>query len=408
MKIGINASFLAKPMTGIGQVTTNFLKELVEFPTRLPDRQVSNFQFSHGDSSFKFQDTHFILYCQEEPKFDFELPENFEIRVFLPWWKRDDVIRQWLWERELAREAMQDGCEVFFSLYQSATVFNLQPGAVRHVMLVHDLIPKLFPEYLGKWSNRFHYRAILKAITQATALIAPSETTREDIVRLLGIEDRRITTTPLGVEARFFDRLDETELAETLKRYNLTPGYLYHGGGLEVRKNTEAVLNAYVALCKENGEEKKIPPLVISGRIYAASNPLATPVVSLIETLGLVDQVKLLGLVPGEDLPALYQGAKMFLFPSRYEGFGLPVLEAYASGTPVITTQAGSLRELITQGEALVIENRKESASELQTHMKELLTQPDLAETLRARAQLRARDFSWEQFTQGVMRTLLQ
>lgn len=409
MRIGINASFLAKPMTGIGQVTTNFLKELVEV-------QISKIKNQKEDSNTQLQksDLKFILYCQEEPRLDFELPENFEIRVFFPWWKRDDVIRQWLWERQLAHEALKDGCEVFFSLYQSVTVFpratsyQLPATSLKHVMLVHDLIPKLFPEYLGKWSNRFHYRAILKAITQATTLITPSETTRDDIIRLLGVAASCITVIPLGVEARFFDHLGEAALGEALKRYNLTPGYLYHGGGLEVRKNTEAVLNAYAALCKENGGEKKIPPLVISGRIYAASNPLATPVVSLIETLGLVDRVKLLGLVPGEDLPALYQGAKMFLFPSRYEGFGLPVLEAYASGTPVITTRAGSLRELITQGEALAIENRKESASELQTHMQELLTQPNLAETLRARGQSRARDFSWEQFTQGVMRTLLQ
>lgn len=413
MKIGINVSFLSKPMTGIGQVTANFLRELVEF-------SISHSQFPNNDQKPKAQQAEFILYCQEEPKPDFELPENFKIKVFLPWWKRDDVIRQWLWERQLAREAVEDGCEVFFSLYQSATVFNpqptthnrqpithnLSPRMVRHVMLVHDLIPKIFPEYVDKWSNRLHYRAILRGIRAATHVITPSVATKHDIEATLGRAATDITPIALGVEERFFQKLGEHGMQEVLERYQLTPGYLYHGGGLEIRKNTEAVLRAYARLV--HNHVPNVPPLVISGKVHAESNPLATPVKRLIEELGLGERVKLLGLVPTVDLPALYQGARMFLFPSRYEGFGLPVAEAFASGTPVITTTAGSLAELVGDGAALTVTVGPEMDEAVARAIDTLLGDPTLCDRLRQRGRERLQGMSWSAFTKRVMQLLLQ
>lgn len=224
MKIGINVSFLGKPMTGIGQVTTNFLRELASLSVKegilnSPERVV-------------------YLYCQEAPVLDFELPKNFIVKVFLPWYRRNDVIRQWLWEKQLANEAAKDGCDVFFSLYQSATVFSSK--GIRHVMLVHDIIPKLFPGYLKKWSHYWHYRAIMRGMQKAVALITPSETTKQDIIRELSISPQNIQVVPLGVNAQFFESFTDETLRKNLKRYQLDPGYLYHGGGLEVRKNTEA------------------------------------------------------------------------------------------------------------------------------------------------------------------------
>ena len=386
MHIGIKASFLAKPMTGIGQVTTNFLKELV--------RSQSN------DVKLIF-----TLYCQEEPKLDFRLPDNFKMKVFLPWWKRDDVIRQWLWEKQLAQEAVHDGCDVFLSLYQSATVFS-RSKIIRHVMLVHDMIPKLFPEDLNKWISRLHYRQIEKAISQVVHVLTPSETTKQDIVRLLNISEVNITVAPLGVDKRFFKRVDVATLEQHLKRYNLVPGYLYHGGGLEVRKNTEAVLRTYAMLVGENFSS--LPPLVISGKVHAETNPLATPVQRLIRELGLEGHVRLLGLVPEADLPFLYQGARMFVFPSRYEGFGLPVLEAFASETPVITTRAGSLAELTSQGEALVIKNTTYSEGELKEYIQKLLIQPELSVILKTRGLARAKNYLWEAFAERVCQALIQ
>lgn len=387
MRIGINASFLAKPMTGIGQVTREFLERVVNDP-----------QF-HTEEWFLYTDGELT----EEQKRS--IPKaNWQWRPITTWWKRQDIPHQYLFESQ-ALPCVVDGdnIDVFLSLYQSATVL---PEGIRHVMLVHDVIPKLFPEYLNKWTSRFHYERVCRAITKATLLLTPSQTTKNDLVALFGIDKDRIAHIPLGVDERFAEHLDPAILRENLKRYELAPGYLYHGGGLEIRKNTEAVLRAYAALVQENFS--MLPPLVISGKIHAETNPLATPVKRLIQELQLEDKVKLLGLVPEADLPVLYQGASMFLFPSRYEGFGLPVLEAFASGTPVITTTAGSLKELTDQGEAFLIQNAAQSDQEIKEAVKQLLTQPSLALGFRTKGLERAKQYTWEHFTETTMKTLLQ
>lgn len=408
MNIGIDASFFRKPMTGIGQVTAHLLRNLVEFQHTNLSFGRGDFKFQNENTTLAFQDLNFILYCQAPPQLDFELPHNFQVKVFLPWWKRDDVIRQWLWERQLAQEAMRDACDVFLSTYQSATVFKDQSSKniPKHVMFVHDLVPKLFPEYLTKWSQRWHYRALERGIQQANALLVPSQATKDDIVRCLGYDSEKIHITPLGVDQRFSSRLTETDLRERLKKYDLVPGYLYHGGGLEIRKNTEFVLRAYQALRHELGD--LLPPLVISGKVHADSNPLATPVIRLIAELGLQNAVKLVGLVPDEDLPALYQGAKIFVFPSRYEGFGLPVLEAMAAGVPVVTSDAGSLKELVTNESAVVLSHAELSQKTLKEAWHSLLRDEELQETLRERGFQTASMYSWKKFAEQVIIYLVQ
>lgn len=386
MRIGINASFLGKPMTGIGQVTREFLKQLAK--------------------SQEFSQHEWYLYTDGE--LNEELKQgideaNWQWRTVKTWWSRQDIPHQYLFESEaLPRAVDGDKIDVFLSLYQSATVL---PKEIHHVILVHDLIPKIFPEYLNKWTSRFHYRKVQKGIKMATAIVVPSATTKSDVSNFLKIPVEKITITPLGVDKRFFEHLDEALLRQALKKYDLVPGYFYHGGGLEIRKNTEAVLRAYTDLVRENSS---LPSLVISGKIHVETNPLATPVERLIKELHLEERVKLLGLVPEEDLPFLYQGATMFLFPSRYEGFGLPVLEAFASGTPVITTEAGSLKELTDRGEALLIHNVAQAHEEIKVSMKKLFTGPELALQLRMKGLERAKEYSWENFAGAMLQALLQ
>lgn len=384
MKIGINVSFLAKPMTGIGQVTKEFLKTLAEHP-----------DFKHHQW---YLYTDGVLAPTEKP---LALPANCTRREVRTWWPRQDIPHQYWFEKYSLPHALQaDVLDVFLSLYQSATI--LPPG-IRHVMLVHDLIPKLFPEYLEKWSSQFHYRAVLTAIQQATLLLTPSEATKQDLVREVVRTPATIESIPLGVNQQFWQKFDAKTLRHRLGLYQLEPGYLYHGGGLELRKNTETVLRAYRQLLDARGTT--LPPLVISGKVYAATNALATPVKGLIQELQLEGRVKLLGLVPSADLPVIYQGAKLFLFPSSYEGFGLPVVEAYASGVPVITTEAGALKALVSEGEALMVPPGESQA--LAQAMASLLDDPSLAAALVAKGSVTAGRHTWSAFAEGVLRALI-
>lgn len=400
MKIGIDASFLRKSGTGIGQVTKSFLQALTK-PSFFGGPGKS-WQFLAG-----LQEAEFILYT-EEP-IDMKLPDLFAVRSFLPrWWKRDDIARKLLWEKQVAREALKDGCDMFISLSQSATVFPIShlsslTSQFQHVMVVHDIVPRLFPEYIRKISQKIHWRAIERGIRNADHIVAISSSTKHDLMTQLGIAEEKILVAYIGLSPAFENVCTEEKVDLVLAKYHLDRGYLYHGGGLEVRKNTESVLRAYAKLCSEfqiPNTKYQIPKLVISGKIHTKSNPLATDVEGLIEELGLGERVRLLGFVPDEDLPALYRGAIFFVYPSLYEGFGLPPLEAMSQGTPVIVSNTSSLPEVC--GDAAVYVDPNDSDG-IEKQMQILLHDAPRQTELGMKGFARVKQFSWEQFMKAVL-----
>lgn len=396
MKIGINASFLRKPGTGIGQVTTNFLKKLVELT-------VNNKQLTEHE---------FVLYCEEKPELDFVLPENFHICVFLPTWKRDDILRKILWERRVAYRAKKDGCDAFLSMYQSSTIFHKtatkKQKAIRHIMFVHDIIPRIFPEYRRNTRQEIYWRRVEKGIGMADHIVAISKHTKNDLVRELSIVEEKIDVVHLDVNPQFHAVLSPEMIAAVLKKRDLIPGYIYHGGGLEIRKNSETLLRAYKQLTI-NSQQKttndEIPPLVISGKIFDTKNKLATDIQGLIQELQLEKKVKLLGFVPDEDLPALYAGSLFFVYPSLYEGFGLPVLEAMRMGVPVLSSQASSLPEV---GGDAVLYTDPQNEKEMEQQMERLVFDETLRKTLVAQSSLQAVQFSWEECMQKVFALIVK
>lgn len=384
MTIGIDASFLRKPGTGIGQVTRSFIWSLAKNPETHAHR--------------------FILYLEAGAN-ELVLPAHFRQRVFLPPWKRDDLVRRWLWERQLAREAERDGCESFLSLYQSGTRLS---QTIRHVMVVHDIIPRLFPQYQSNRRQAFYWKTVERGITAAGHIVAVSEHTKRDLIRELHLPTERIRVVSPDT-APIFSTLPPAEtIARVLKKYGLVKGYLYHGGGLEVRKNTEALLRAY-ALLRDREKTGRLPGalplLVISGTIFPKTNRLATDVRGLIATLGLEKRVRLLGFVPEDAVPALYAGAIFFVYPSLYEGFGLPVLEAIKMGVPVLASNVAALPEV--GGEAVLFANPRQ-ITEIASCMERLLTDETLRRQLIAKGQARAHHFSWQHFTASVFRLLTQ
>ncbi len=400
MKIGINASFLRKPGTGIGQVTTNFLQKLVEY-------YVSSSTYQEN-TKYILHDTKYILYT-EEP-ITFPLPANFENKHFLPrWWKRDDVPRKWLWERELSKHAAEDGCDVLLSLYQSATDFHAtcvmpHDTPVRHVMIVHDIIPKLFPQYLGKWSQRHHWKAVERAIERADHIVTVSEATKSDLIWKFSLPANRISVAHPDASPHFSEVPSEAKVASVLEKYQLNPGYIYHGGGLEVRKNAEGLLRAYKQRTMNSEQRTEMPKLVISGKVHTKSNKLATDVEGLIQELGLEEHVKLLGFVPDEDLPALYRGALFFAYPSFYEGFGLPALEAMRMGTPVLASDVSSLPEVC--GDAALYCD-PEKIDSIQAGIERFISDAALRQKLSEKGMEQAAQFSYDAFVSHIIGTLV-
>ncbi len=391
-KIGINVSFLRKPATGIGQVVFNYLKVLNKNP-----------------QNFKF-----YLYAEEKLPKDLNLTKNFREQIFLTPYKRDDLIRKIWWEKFLLPQKIkQDNCSAFISLYQCPTIL---PKNVKHTMVVHDIIPKLFPEYLNNWRKKLYWKLTERAIKRADKIIAISECTKNDLVKHLQVPAEKIEVRYLDVDEIYKKEVDENESVRVLQKYNLEKGYIYFGGGLEKRKNVKTLLKAYERLMNfefqilnfnSNSDDRisktsqtqntkhKIPKLVVSGKLMPELAPLVTDVEKLVKELGLEDKVRLLDFVPQEDLPALYKNAQMFIYPSLYEGFGLPVLEAMNCGTPVICSNASSLSEV--GGEAVEYFNPRD-AEELAKKIKLLLNNENLRQEFIRKGKERAKKFSWEEF----------
>lgn len=390
MKIGINASFSRKSNTGIGQVTINFLKKLIE---------------NHESGIMNHE---FVLYLEEDV--DLKLPNNFTKKVFLPIWKRDDLIRKIWWEKKLLpKKVKEDNCDVLLSLYQCPTVLS---DVAVHIMLVHDIIPELFPEYLNNSRKKKYWRLTKEAIQEADKIVAISSRTEKDLIQHLGIEPERISINHIDVDDIYKKEVSEDpakggsalggKSKKVLGKYNLKSGYILGGGGLEIRKNVEGLIRAYGFLLESNKKThliKDFPQLVISGKLMPQLAPLVTDAEKLVKELNLTAQVKLLDFVPQEDLPALYKNALMFVYPSLYEGFGLPVLEAMNMGTPVITSKKSSLPEV---GKDAVLYCDPEDLDDMGMVMRNVILHEHLREELRRRGKERAQNFSWEKFVEKM------
>jgi len=252
------------------------------------------------------------------------------------------------------------------------------------VVTVHDLgflhVPESFPLAL-----RVALRVLVpRSMARASRIITDSEFACRDIVARYAIRPEKVAVIPLGVDARF---RPSGETLSVLGRYGLRPGFLFSLGRLNRRKNLERLLQAYARL-RTGGVSDA--PLVIGGKPdYGVDEVLRRA-----ELSGDASGVRFAGLIPDEDLPAFYSAAACFVYPSLFEGFGLPVLEAMACGTPVVTSNRTALPELVGDA-ALSVD--PSSVEALAGAMTRVLTDHDLAAELRRCGLDRSRRFSWRE-----------
>lgn len=257
------------------------------------------------------------------------------------------------------------------------------------IVTVHDLIPLLFPEYRATVGARL-YTALVRAATPGAAhILTDSEASRRDVLARLKLPPERVTAVPLGVSARFTPRPDPIADARARNRYDLPPAYVLYLGGFDRRKNIETLLAVYTWAREAVGENF---PLVIAGRLPDRPGRLFVDPRPLARAWGIEDVVRTIGPVAEEDKPALYRGASAFLYPSRYEGFGLPVLEAMACGIPVVASEIPALVELVGDAAYLL---PPEDARGMAGALISVLVDSDLGRTLRERGLRRAAAFTW-------------
>ncbi len=265
-------------------------------------------------------------------------------------------------------------------------------GARHFVITVHDLNFLYYPQFLTAESRRYYNDQIAWAVARADHILAVSQTTRTDLIRLLGVPPEKVTVVYEGVSPAFRP-LPPDETRRILARYDLTPGYLLFVGTLEPRKNLPGLLTAYRILL-DRGETRA--PLVLVG----SKGWLYEETYRHMAALHLENAVRFIHHVPDEDLPAFYSGAVLLAMPSFYEGFGLPALEAQACGTPVVISDRGSLPEVA--GAAAVTVN-PDSPEEIANGIARVLGDPALQATLRAAGLAHAARFTWEETARGVL-----
>jgi glycosyltransferase involved in cell wall biosynthesis len=258
------------------------------------------------------------------------------------------------------------------------------------VVTIHDLIPLLLPAYRGSRQVQLYMRLAAAGARRARAVIADSRHSRQDIIEHLGIPPERVTVTYLAASPHFGPRNAEV-IAEVRGRFRLQRPYIFYIGGFDARKNVEMVVRAFAAATQ--GWEDP-PQLAIGGRLPDGRNPLFSDVNQLIVDAGVAGDVALLGAVSDDDKAALMAGSAAFVYPSRYEGFGLPPLEAMQCGAPVIASRATCIPEVV--GDAGLLVDPDDLPGWVGA-LRSVLTDAGLAESLRRRGVERARRFTWEQ-----------
>jgi glycosyltransferase involved in cell wall biosynthesis len=255
---------------------------------------------------------------------------------------------------------------------------------VPYVLTIYDMSLVLYPETQTR-RNRILVGSILpKLARNAKAVLVPSEVSRQHVVALLGVEPARVHMTSGAVTAHYRPVQDASDLDRVQRRYAIRTPYVLAVGTLEPRKNLRRLILAFARLRRDGRDEH----LVLTGQLGWKYDEMF----AVREREHLKDVVHVIGYVAEADLPAIYSGASVLAFPSLYEGFGLPALEALACGTPVVTSRNSAMQEIAADAAVYV---DAEDADSIAQGLANVLDRPELRERLRAEGLQRAARFTW-------------
>jgi glycosyltransferase involved in cell wall biosynthesis len=263
----------------------------------------------------------------------------------------------------------------------------------RSVVTIHDCIHLQFPEYLPHRLGYAYARtALWLAAHRSSRVLTVSEASKRDILRYFSVPESKIHVIYNAIDERFNEAPPADEVERVRERYQLNDPFVLYAGNIKPHKNLERLIEAFYLLRRQELEHVKL--LIIGDEIskYATLR-------RAVHRYKLHKHVRFFGFVPDKTLAVLYRLAAVFAFPSLYEGFGLPPLEAMASGTPVVTSNVSSLPEVVGDAALLIDPN---DAAAIADAMRRVLTDPALRDDLRARGFVRVRDFSWERSVRRV------
>lgn len=255
-----------------------------------------------------------------------------------------------------------------------------------NVVTLHDVIPYVMPETVDRAHLDYTFKKTPYIVQNATQIITVSNYSKSDIQRYFGVSDDKITVTHLAADDIYQPMDKEKAKSVIFNKYGVDRHYILYLGGFSPRKNIARLIQAFQIV--KNNYEKPIDLLILGEHSRSYSY-----LWSLAEKLNLADNVKFLNFIPTEDLPFFYNGAEVFVYPSLYEGFGLPPLEAMQCGTPVVTSKVSSIPEIV--GDAALLANPY-CIDEIAEQIQRLLSDHSLWQRYSLLGQAKAKEYSWD------------
>jgi glycosyltransferase involved in cell wall biosynthesis len=363
-----------KPWTGISNYIFNLLKSLAELDEKneytiygmrydLKDLGIENDNFKHNKA-----------------------PELFKF------WRYRVSWLSWYYTA-FSVQLLKDKPEVFLSPYSILPWYCPCPK----VIVVYDLVPFIFQQFYSIPIRFIFQKQTANAVKRADRIITISNSTQNALIKLLKADPDKIIVIYPGYDDHSFKPENNPQRIKEIKRkYGINGKYILYIGNLEPRKNIARLIEAFDQLVKAGNIDHK---LVVTGK----KSWLYDDIFETVNRLGLSSEVIFTGYAPYEDLPFLLNGADTFIYPSLYEGFGLPPLEAMACGTPVITSNVSSLPEVV--GDAGILVDPL-NVDEIAKAIYKVLSDKNLQEEMRKKGLERAKMFSWEKVARETIRLL--
>ncbi|MDP2946903.1 MAG: glycosyltransferase family 1 protein [Nanoarchaeota archaeon] len=352
MRIGIDCHTLEKTKTGVARYLTNLL--------------------DYWKSEDRIE---FIKYSMDNVKNPFNIKSTALYYNF-----------------SLPRKAKKDKIDILFLPFYMRPFFCKIPTAVA----IHDISYTVHPKWFDFY-HRFAYNILTKrAIRKSKVILVPSRYTKSEILKYYKVNPQKIHIVLLAADEKFNAQKNYQKIEEVKNKYGLKEKYIFYTGSIFNRRHVLELIKAFKIILKKFPDYQ----LLISGR------NLTNPFQDIDKEIEKIQQIRKIDYIDDKDLVYLYQGAELFTWPSEYEGFGLPPLEAMACGTPVLTTSKTSLAEVL--GDYPIVINNPGDIEEIKDKMLKIISDENLRKEMIAKGLERAKSFSWRQTAEETLEILIQ